>query len=234
MSTVTEPAAPVKSSENTDAQNQAGSAATDGSQSPTTLAKSSLTPADFQVKHPLQDAWTWWFDNPKKKTNLNNWSDNLKKIYTFSTVEDFWSLWNNIKGAHELAQGSNYHLFKDGIEPKWEDPINARGGKWLVQIKPNQRAASLNQLWLWAVLACIGASFDDDSHIVGIVVSVRKQMDKISLWTTDATNEQAVRRIGRQFKEFLQLPASVKVGFQSHADAMDNNNSFANKNRYEV
>jgi len=229
------PDAAAKSSVNNENSSLKNSQETsEGDVSPTTLAKSSLTSADFQVKHPLQDAWTWWFDNPKRKANQSNWSDNLKKIYTFSTIEDFWSLWNNIKGAHELASGSNYHLFKDGIEPKWEDPLNEHGGKWLVQIKPNQRAASLNQLWLWAVLACVGASFDDDAQVLGIVVSVRKQMDKIALWTSDAVDEMAVRRIGRQFKEILQLPAAVKVGYQAHADAMDNNNSFANKNRYEV
>jgi len=33
---------------------------------------------------------------------MTNWGDNLKKVYTFGTVEDFWSLWNNIKGASRL------------------------------------------------------------------------------------------------------------------------------------
>jgi len=113
----------------------------------------------------------------------------------------------------------------------------------------------LNQLWLNAALACIGATFDDDSQVVGIVVSVRKQADKvlfgfyrlgpltlshypslvqIALWTSNAQDEQAVRRIGRQLKEMLQLPASTKIGYQSHQDAMDANSSFNNSNRYEV
>ena len=83
-------------------------------------------------------------------------------------------------------------------------------------------------------MACIGATFDDDSQVVGIVVSVRKQMDKIALWTSDAVDEQAVRRIGRQLKETLQLPISVKIGYQSHQDAMETSNSFNNTNRYEV
>jgi len=206
----------------------------DSSASPTTLAKSSLTPDDFRVKHPLQDSWSWWFDNPKRKTTQTSWGDNLRKIYTFGTVEDFWSLWNNIKGAHELAAGSNYHLFKDGVEPKWEDTANVKGGKWLIQLKPGQRASSLNQLWLWAVLACIGATFEDDAQVVGIVVSVRKATDKIALWTSDATDELAVKRIGRQFRETLQLSPNIKIGYQSHADAMDNNNSFNNKPRWEM
>ena len=29
-------------------------------------------------------------------------------------------LYNNISPASALGQGSNYHLFKEGIEPKWE------------------------------------------------------------------------------------------------------------------
>jgi len=24
-------------------------------------------PANFQTKHPLQNRWTWWYDNPGKK-----------------------------------------------------------------------------------------------------------------------------------------------------------------------
>jgi len=24
-------------------------------------------PANFQVKHPLQNRWVWWYDNPGKK-----------------------------------------------------------------------------------------------------------------------------------------------------------------------
>lgn len=189
------------------------------------------TPSEFTVKHPLQDSWTWWYDNPKKKTNFNSWGDYLNKIYTFSSVEDFWSLWNNVKGANDLNSGSNYHLFKEGIEPKWEDPANARGGKWVLQIKTKKKT-QINQFWLWSVLACIGASFDDDTQIVGVVVSIRKSMDKIALWTNDASDQNAVTRIGRQFKEILGV--TMKLGYQAHADALQYNSSYNNKNRYEV
>jgi hypothetical protein len=42
-------------------------------------------------KHPLQCEWTLWFDSPSKKTNQTNWHDNVKQVYTFGTVEDFWA-----------------------------------------------------------------------------------------------------------------------------------------------
>lgn len=46
-------------------------------------------PANFAIKHPLQNRWTLWFDNPGKKTNSQNWSDNLKRVVTFDTVSFF-------------------------------------------------------------------------------------------------------------------------------------------------
>jgi len=192
------------------------------------------SPDDFQVKHPLQDSWTWWFDNPKKKSTQASWGANLKKIYSFSTVEDFWSLWNNIKGAHELAPGSDYHVFKEGVQPMWEDKRNRSGGKWVILLKNNQRKAQLNPLWLSTLLACIGATFDDDAQITGVVVSLRKSMDKIALWTSDAADSAAVRRIGEHFKAVLNLPPSSKINYQSHIDAMDNNSSYNNKPRFEL
>jgi len=150
---------------------------------------------EFQTKHPLQYSWSWWYDNPQKKgsqqqTKASDWQAQLKKIYTFDTVEDFWCLWNNIKAANELSIGSNYHVFKDEILPMWEDNTNKQGGKWIVQVKNTRSNTDLNQLWMWGVLACIGNSFEDEEEVCGIVMSRRKGADKISLWTKTAIEEQ--------------------------------------------
>eukprot|EP01126_Amoeba_proteus_P047114 TRINITY_DN535_c0_g1_i9.p1 TRINITY_DN535_c0_g1~~TRINITY_DN535_c0_g1_i9.p1 ORF type:complete len:101 (-),score=13.59 TRINITY_DN535_c0_g1_i9:422-724(-) len=45
---------------------------------------------DFSVSHPLEDAWTWWYDNPQTKPTFESWQGYLKEIYSFDTVEDFW------------------------------------------------------------------------------------------------------------------------------------------------
>ncbi|GMF40835.1 unnamed protein product [Phytophthora fragariaefolia] len=42
------------------------------------------------VQHPLQNRWVLWYDNPKKRHSTESWEDNLKNVYTFNTVEDFW------------------------------------------------------------------------------------------------------------------------------------------------
>jgi Eukaryotic initiation factor 4E len=46
---------------------------------------------NYNVKHPLHNEWTLWFDNPGKKANVQSWSQNLKEIVTFKTIEDFWA-----------------------------------------------------------------------------------------------------------------------------------------------
>lgn len=41
-------------------------------------------------KHPLEHAWTFWFDNPNGKQKQATWGSSLRPVYTFQTVEDFW------------------------------------------------------------------------------------------------------------------------------------------------
>lgn len=189
-------------------------------------------PSNFAVKHPLQNGWTIWFDNPGKRTNQASWGDHLRKITTFDTVEDFWRVFNNLKPASSLPQGSNYHIFKEHIEPKWEDPANAKGGKWTVTIPPKSRVSSLDQMWLWTILACIGETVRSPDDVCGLVVSVRKAGDRVQIWTRDANNEAACRDIGRSLKETLELPDNVLIGYQSHADSMKKSSSA--KNKYDV
>jgi len=188
-------------------------------------------PSNFAVKHPLQNGWSIWYDNPGKRTNQASWGDHLRKITTFDTVEDFWRVFNNLKPASSLPQGSNYHIFKEHIEPKWEDSANSKGGKWTVSVPPKSRGSTLDQMWLWAVLSCIGETIRAPDDVCGLVVSVRKAGDRVQIWTKDATNEAACRDIGRSLKEALEMPDNIVIGYQSHADSMKKSST---RNRYEV
>jgi len=185
------------------------------------------------VKHPLQHRWTLWYDNPGKRTNINSWADHLQKVTSFDTVEDFWRVFNNIKPASSLSSGSNYHLFKENIEPKWEDQANSKGGKWTVPIPTKAKKEVLDQIWLYAILACIGETFESTDDVCGIVVSIRKQQDRICLWTKEARNESGNRMIGRQLKDLLELPENLILGYQSHEESMKPR-GVVSKNRYEV
>merc|ERR1712118_34579 len=79
----------------------------------------------FSKKHPLEHGWTLWFDNPSGKQNHTTWGQTLRSVHTFNSVEDFWCLYNNIVPPSRLVHGADLHLFKEGVEPKWEEICGA-------------------------------------------------------------------------------------------------------------
>jgi len=188
---------------------------------------------EVQIKHPLQNRWTLWFDAPANgKATQSSWADQLKKVVTFDTVEDFWRIFNNIRPASKISMiGANYHLFKENIEPKWEHNENIKGGKWIITCKSKEQ---LDKMWLWMVLALIGEGFEDENEICGCVVSIRKGGDRLALWTKTSSNEPAQRRIGAQLKKTLELSKDFMIGYQAHSDALKRNSSFNNRSRYEL
>lgn len=42
------------------------------------------------TEHKLHTGWTIWFDKKPKKTQNVNYEDNLVKLGTFYTLEQFW------------------------------------------------------------------------------------------------------------------------------------------------
>ncbi|KAI3498815.1 hypothetical protein L1887_34600 [Cichorium endivia] len=77
--------------------------------------------------------------------DLVAWGSSIRPIYTFFTIEELWSLYNNLHRPSRLAAGAGLHCFKNRIEPKWEDPICAPGGKWTMTF-PKSKSATLGQI----------------------------------------------------------------------------------------
>uniref|UniRef100_A0A8C4TD91 Eukaryotic translation initiation factor 4E family member 1B n=1 Tax=Erpetoichthys calabaricus TaxID=27687 RepID=A0A8C4TD91_ERPCA len=97
--------------------------------------------------HPYLSYQPFIYPNDKSKT----WQANLQLITKFDTVEDFWALYNHIQVASKLSSGCDYSLFKDGIEPMWEDRRNKCGGRWLITLSKQQRHTELDKFWLETV-----------------------------------------------------------------------------------
>mmetsp|Transcript_27097 Transcript_27097/g.66818 ORF Transcript_27097/g.66818 Transcript_27097/m.66818 type:complete len:225 (-) Transcript_27097:286-960(-) len=184
-----------------------------------------LPSVDLSVKHPLQNAWVLWFDNPVKRLGAKDWSSNLKKVATFDMVEDFWGVFNNVRPPSRLNPGSNYHLFKTGIEPMWEHAANMNGGKWTYSIPKKDGKKLIDDMWLYTVLAMIGENFEGGSELCGAVISLRKAGDRVAVWTKSADDETACMEIGRQFRTAIKecLQSEVPDGsleYHVHNDAL--------------
>ena len=116
---------------------------------------------------------------------------------------------------------------------QWEDPECEHGGKWTVLVPkgPNSKA-TLDTMWLNALLAAVGEQFAEGDEVCGVVVNVRPKQDKVCLWTRTASDEAAQVSVGKQLKALLDLDSSARVGFMAHNDAKTMGRSV--KERYIV
>merc|ERR1712240_337684 len=188
--------------------------------------KMSLTPEEAR-KHPLQNAWTlWFFKNDKSRS----WEEIQRPIITVTTVEDFWSLYNHIEVASRLPPGSDYSLFKEGIFPDWEDPRNAPGGRWMINVDKKHRVDYLDTYWLEILFFLIGEHADQHAHQVnGAVVNVRGKGDKLAVWLADASQPDSILRIGKMIKERLGIVPEQIIGFNIHNEEKSRPGSSAKK-----
>jgi len=160
---------------------------------------------EYSQKHPLQTPWTLWYHNPpkegEKSATVEDYAAHFTQVYTFQYVEDFWSVFNHIKPPTLLATGSCYYIMKEGIRPEWEDPRNITGGEWMLPFL--RKKSNVNDWWVNLAMALIGEFFDDGDIITGGCVAVRKTQFRLNIWVSDKTNQDAIVRIGKQFKEVL-------------------------------
>lgn len=162
----------------------------------------------FQISSTRYTFWYRVVGNTKAGVNYN---DSIKKIATFQTVshsplhhraarfvtllhvfqvEHFWRIYDYLKRPKDLHY-TEYHLFKDGITPTWEDPQNKAGGKWMIRLKKG----IASRYWEDIILAIIGEQFDVGSEVCGAVLSVRSNEDIVSIWNKSADNLEAVNKI---------------------------------------
>lgn len=181
---------------------------------------------------PLHSKWTIWFDNPKIAPG-RDWKENLKQCGSFDCIADFWSVYNNLKPAAQLSAGSNYSLFRYGIEPSWEDPANSEGGKFVLAIaKKDSRAGKCDEWWLFTVLALLGETLDPLCEINGAVVSIRKNQDRIAIWLKSHERNVCIA-IGQRWKKALKIEKTT-IQYQTHKDAAASGRSFRNETHFQV
>ncbi|KAK4469439.1 hypothetical protein MN116_006991 [Schistosoma mekongi] len=154
----------------------------------------------------LQDSWSYYLFRFRKS---NNWDECLEKVATFSTIEHFWSVLSHTHRPKEMTNGNDLYMFKCGIVPKWEDPKNENGGRWLINISPRQ---DVDFLWDELLMLLIGSDWDTDeeeNQICGAVFQPRSRGNKMAVWLACDDEEQTIMQIGRRIKERLELEETI-------------------------
>lgn len=109
------------------------------------------------------------------------------------TVEEFFEIYRHLNRPSTLPLVSDYHMFKKGVRPIWEDDENKKGGKWIVRLKKGVA----DRYWEDLLLAMIGDQFFEASdEVCGAVLSVRNGEDILSIWTrTDGGRVLKIRYV---------------------------------------
>lgn len=209
-------------------QNDSGSSSEDAADSNESVPQVAITANDdisaIQMvhpgpdEHPLQYTYCFWFSKrpPGKNHDTATFEKNMKVAGTFSSVEQFWSLYTHMKRVTELPHHNDIHLFKYGIKPLWEDEANKDGGKWVVRL----RKGVVARCWENLVLAILGEQFMVGDEICGAVVSIRFQEDIIAIWNRTASEQQVINRIRDTLSRVLYLPANTAMDYKKHTESI--------------
>ncbi|KAL1700205.1 translation initiation factor eIF 4e-like domain-containing protein [Schizophyllum commune] len=215
------------------------SVAADGtsSASPTTT---SATSTNGTPVHPLRTTWVFFFRMRRAPGDkITSYEEGIKRIAAFSSAESFWGLWTHLEPPSKLQPTTDYLLFHQGIRrPVWEDPLNIRGGKWIVRLKKGVA----DRIWEDLILAIVGDQFDacqaaegaveeelrDAPEICGCTISVRQSEDIISLWNKTDGDLKLREKIRDTMRKVLNLPATTIMEYKSNNDSMQDKSSFRN------
>lgn len=155
------------------------------------------------MSHNLNSKWVLYFHDKNNK----DWSLKSYEVkYSFSTVEEMWSLFNSM---HSVSQDM-FFLMRDGHPPLWEDPMNINGGALSFKIYNK----NVDTFWLTACLLMVGETICDDStQIVGISGSPKLKNQTVRIWYKDATKLESIEKTLNQ--ELLKLSDSYIVRHHS-------------------
>ncbi len=129
-------------------------------------------------EHPLKHTWVVWYRPPTSK--YSDYEKSTIPLASFSTVEAFWTIYSHLKRPSSLPSVSDYHIFKKGVRPVWEDKENRKGGKWIVRLKKGVA----DRYWEELLLTIVGDQFAEaGEEVCGAVLSVRSGEDVLSVWT---------------------------------------------------
>ncbi|KAJ2512468.1 hypothetical protein H4217_006872 [Coemansia sp. RSA 1939] len=182
-------------------------------------------------EHPLQHAWSFWFMHRAPGHKIDDYEAAMTRIATFATAESFWAAYSHLRRADSVPTITDYHLFRAGVRPMWEDPENVAGGKWMIRLKKGVSP----RMWERLAVAIVGGAFndsDDDGdnsavcdEVCGIVISIRNSEDIISLWNKTATDHRTNARIRDSMKHVMHLPSDCVIQYKAHNDSLRDNTS---------
>ena len=170
----------------------------------------------------LHNTWVFYEHSALKGASTVDWAKSCIEIANCDTIEGFWSifaylplpsqiLYNGVKFQSSI---DGYSIFKKGIKPSWEDPINFAGCE-LRFPRGISNLDLLDKYWENICLGLIGQMIETDNEICGCRITDKSKLGKktlynIQLWLSIIDDEK-VQIIKTAFIETLIDKMNIKV-----------------------
>jgi translation initiation factor 4E len=180
--------------------------------------------------HRLDSAWNLYITLPAySEDRLSEDKKPYVRYGPFSSVDGFWNYFTHFpapsivlcdeNGSKRLVDDQvpeGIALFKEGVEPVWEDPRNIKGGHWELREEfPEEEA---DRIWEEVVMGLIGETMEEGRHITGarMIDKTRhhKRAYRIEVWI-DTTEREIVYPIRRKLGS--EIIESNAWKWQNHA-----------------
>ncbi|RNF24101.1 putative eukaryotic translation initiation factor 4e [Trypanosoma conorhini] len=144
----------------------------------------SLTPATGEM--PLADLWCLFYLPAGLGECIRENTYDPTLVFRVDSVATFWKVFNNVPRPTEMTISTLY-FFRDGINPKWEDPGNRDGG--ILKIKLD--SSRINEAWVYLLCRTIGESWSRSVRdtVNGVALKVRDRAYLLEVWVTKQSPE---------------------------------------------
>lgn len=177
-------------------------------------------PSKANIEMMLDDLWCLFYMPANFGESIKEETYNPTLIFRIESIPTFWKVVNNVP-APTAMQLCTLYLFKDGIDPKWEDPANRNGGMVKVKVSAEQ----VDEAWELLLCKTIGDSWTPvvRNTINGVALKVRDRGYLLEVWVTKQTPE-LMRDLAELWRD--ALGAAFAAGYYSH-EAMQNKSAAA-------
>eukprot|EP00405_Crypthecodinium_cohnii_P008687 CAMPEP_0206429780 /NCGR_PEP_ID=MMETSP0324_2-20121206/6433_1 /ASSEMBLY_ACC=CAM_ASM_000836 /TAXON_ID=2866 /ORGANISM="Crypthecodinium cohnii, Strain Seligo" /LENGTH=250 /DNA_ID=CAMNT_0053895503 /DNA_START=46 /DNA_END=798 /DNA_ORIENTATION=- len=183
----------------------------------------------------LEHKWVLW-EQHHQKSKEDKYHDATKEVCSFQSVKEFWNVWNFLPQPSELLLKNQIvretedgdipvnclAIFREGIQPQWEDPQNYNGGHFQLTIRYNLNPGLVDELWNNTVISMITGAMEHSDKLTGVRLvdkldNKTKPHLRIELWFSDYDEET---REGGQ-GEVFDLRGSFEKCLRTGLDGTD-------------
>ena len=131
----------------------------------------------------LSSKWCIWEQYVKGHVKSLSYKELLKQTAVIRSVEEFWIHWLNIPQPSSLFNSRKIcrimedgeipkaldalMVFKEGIQPEWEDPANSDGGHLEYSLTRVFDLGEIDEIWNNLIIGALSGEIDPDKIVTG-------------------------------------------------------------------